>query len=85
MTKWSWASSKKFCNFSPPKQCWYIRNLSDAVTDSDRKRGKLHQVFEASFNAGRFYLTKNEASVLANTQGQEKRQGLNPSPIFFSV
>ncbi len=28
-----------------------LKTLSDAVTDSDRKRGKLHQVFESSFDA----------------------------------
>ena len=28
-----------------------LKTLSDAVTDSDRKRGKLHQVFENSFDA----------------------------------
>ncbi len=26
-----------------------LKTLSDAVTDSDRKRGKLHRVFESSF------------------------------------
>jgi REP element-mobilizing transposase RayT len=28
-----------------------LKTLSNAVTDSDRKRGKLHQVFESSFDA----------------------------------
>lgn len=28
-----------------------LKTLSDAVTDSDRRRGKLHQVFESSFDA----------------------------------
>ena len=27
-----------------------LKKLADAVTDSDRKRGKLHQVFEPSFD-----------------------------------
>ncbi len=28
-----------------------FKTLSDAVSDSDRKRGKLHQLFEPSFDA----------------------------------
>src|SRR5215216_6271081 len=32
------------------KQIDILNNLSGAVTDSDRKRGKLHQVFESSFD-----------------------------------
>jgi hypothetical protein len=33
------------------KQIEVLNKLSAAVTDSDRKRGKLHQVFESSFDA----------------------------------
>jgi REP element-mobilizing transposase RayT len=33
------------------KQMNVLNKLSAAVTDSDRKRGKLHQVFEPSFDA----------------------------------
>ena len=33
------------------QQTEILNRLSAAVTDSDRKRGKLHQVFESSFDA----------------------------------
>jgi REP element-mobilizing transposase RayT len=35
-----------------------LKKLSDAVTTSDRKRGKLHQVFQASFDCKNCYSEK---------------------------